>query len=320
MGSYILRRILAVVPVLFGVSLVVFILIKLIPGDIALAMSPPDATAQELDALRQALGLNDPLPIQYLKWLSRVLQGDLGYSISQGQPVLDVLLPRLQATAILAVAALVVSTVVGAGLGFASAVRRGSILDRAAMVLALIGNSMPVFWLGLVLILAFGLGLHLLPVGGMYSPRGNQSVADMLSHLILPAVTLGAASAGLVARMTRAALLEVMRQDFVRTARAKGLHGRQVLFVHTLRNAAAPVLTVVGLQLGYLLGGSVITETVFSWPGIGFMMNQAIERRDVPVVQGAVLISAIAFVFINLAVDIGYALVDPRIKYGTLRA
>lgn len=316
MSSYILRRLLAVVPVLFGVSLVVFILIKLIPGDIALAMSPPSATADELEALRQALGLNDPLPVQYLKWLSRVLQGDLGYSISQGQSVVSVLLPRLQNTAILAVAALFVSTIIGAGLGFASAVWRGSIFDRAAMVLALVGNSMPVFWLGLVLILVFGLGLRLLPIGGMYSPRGTQNVPDMLDHLILPAVTLGAASAGLVARMTRSALLEVMRQDFVRTAHAKGLRGRQVLFVHTLRNAAAPVLTVLGLQLGYLLGGSVITETVFSWPGIGFMMNQAIGRRDVPVVQGAVLISATAFVFINLAVDIGYGLIDPRIKYG----
>jgi peptide/nickel transport system permease protein len=319
MSAYVLRRLVAVVPVLFGVSVVAFVLMKLIPGDIALAMSRPDATAQELHELRESLGLNAPLPVQYVLWLGRVLQGDFGYSVSEGRPVLDVLLPRLQNTAILTLAALFVSSTVGATLGILSAVRQGSALDRLAMVLALLGNSMPVFWLGLILILVFGLGLGMFPIGGMYSSRGDGGVGDLAHHLVLPALTLGAASAGLVARMSRSAMLEVLRQDYVRTAHAKGLRARSVLGSHTLRNAAVPVITVLGLQLGYLLGGSVITETVFSWPGIGFAMNAAIARRDVPVVQGAVLISATLFVFINLAVDLGYALIDPRIKYGSAR-
>jgi peptide/nickel transport system permease protein len=289
---------------------------KLIPGDIALAMSRPDATADELNALRESLGLNQPVPVQYVRWLGRVLQGDFGFSISEGRPVLQVLLPRLQNTLILAVAALCVSTTLGVTIGVLSAVWRGSATDRAAMIVALLGNSMPVFWLGLVLILVFGLTLGLFPIGGMYSSRGNGGVGDLLHHLVLPAATLGAASAGLVARMTRSAMLEVLRQDYIRTARAKGLRARQVFVKHGLRNAALPVLTVLGLQLGYLLGGSVITETVFSWPGIGFVMNNAISRRDVPVVQGAVLISATIFVFVNLIVDMAYAFVDPRIKYG----
>jgi peptide/nickel transport system permease protein len=244
-----------------------------------------------------------------------VLQGDFGYSVSEARPVLDVLLPRLQNTLILTVASLCISTCVGASVGVLTAVRRGSFLDRGAMIFALLGNSMPVFWLGLVLILVFGLGLGLFPIGGMYSSRGDGGVADLFHHLVLPAVTLGAASAGLIARMTRSAMLEVLRQDYIRTARAKGLQARNVLLRHALRNAALPVLTVLGLQLGYLLGGSVITETVFSWPGIGFVMNNAIARRDIPVVQGAVLISATVFVFVNLLVDLLYAFADPRIKY-----
>jgi peptide/nickel transport system permease protein len=289
---------------------------KLIPGDIAMAMSRPDATADELNALRESLGLNAPLPVQYVRWLSRVLGGDLGFSISEGRPVVQVLLPRLQNTMILAGAALCVSTTLGVTVGVFSAIRRGSVVDRAAMMLALLGNSMPVFWLGLVMILVFGLTLGLFPIGGMYSSRGDKGLVDLLQHLVLPAVTIGAGSAALVGRMTRSAMLEVLRQDYIRTARAKGLHPRQVFLKHGLRNAALPVLTVLGLQLGYALGGSVITETVFSWPGIGFAMNAAIQRRDVPVVQGAVLISATIFVFVNLLVDLGYALVDPRIKYG----
>lgn len=315
MTAYLMRRLAAVVPVLFGVSLIVFTMMKLIPGDIALALSPPNATTEELNALRESLGLTAPLPVQYAKWLGHVLRGDLGFSISEGRPVVQVLLPRLQNTIILAAAALCVSTTLGVTVGIVSAVKRGSVTDRGAMVLALIGNSMPVFWLGLILILVFGLWLGLFPIAGMYSPRGDRSLFDLLHHLVLPAVTLGAASAALVARMTRSAMLEVLRQDYIRTALAKGLRARRVFMRHALRNAAFPVLTVLGLQLGYLLGGSVITETVFSWPGIGFVMNSAISRRDVPVVQGAVLISATIFVVINLLVDLTYAFVDPRIKY-----
>lgn len=315
MTAYVLRRLIAVLPVLVGVSMIVFMMMKLIPGDIALSLAPPDATAEELASIREGLGLNQPIPVQYVKWLAKVLQGDLGYSISQGKPVAEVLLPRLGNTAILAFAALTVSTTIGVVVGMLSAVKRGSIIDRASMVLALLGNSMPGFWLGLILILTLGLTFGWFPISGMYAPRGDKGIGDLLWHLVLPAVTLGAASAGLVARMMRSTMLEVLRQDYVRTARAKGLAQFRVFVGHALKNAFLPVLTVIGLQMGNLLGGSVIAETVFSWPGIGFVMQSAISRRDVPVVQGAILISATLFVFINLFVDIVYARLDPRIKY-----
>jgi peptide/nickel transport system permease protein len=316
MTAHLIRRLIAVIPVLFGVSVVVFLMMKLIPGDIALSLAPPTATSDELHAIREGLGLTQPLPVQYAKWLGKVLRGDLGYSISQGKPVAAVLLPRLQNTAVLATAALLISTLIGVSVGVLSAIRHGSAVDRVSMIVALLGNSMPGFWLGLVLILVFGLALGWFPISGMTSARGDGGPLDMLHHLVLPAVTLGAASAGLVARMMRSTMLEVLRKDYIRTARAKGLGRMKVFGGHALKNAMLPVVTVIGLQLGNLLGGSVITETVFSWPGIGFVMQNAIARRDVPVVQGAILISATIFVFINLLVDYLYAALDPRIKYG----
>lgn len=315
MSVYLAKRIAALIPTLLGVSIAAFLLVKLIPGDIALNFAPPDATQAELHALRESLGLTQPLPVQYGKWLLRVLHGDLGYSLSQGRPVLEVLLPRLQNTLVLAAAALVVSSAVGLMAGIVSAARQRSALDRVSMVFALLGNSMPSFWLGLILILVFGLYLGWFPTSGMYSPRGDGGLTDMLRHLVLPALTLGAALAGIVARMTRSAMLEVLRQDYVRTAHAKGLAERQVLLRHAAKNALPSVVTVVGLQLGYLLGGSVIVETIFSWPGIGFAMEDAILRRDVLVVQGGVLLAAAVFVFVNLLVDLTYTMLDPRIRY-----
>ncbi|MCX6024149.1 MAG: ABC transporter permease [Chloroflexi bacterium] len=315
MSSYIVRRLLAVGPVLLGVSLVVFFMMKLIPGDIAFALAPPNATTEELDAIRASLGLNQPLPVQYVKWLGKVVQGDLGFSVSQGKPVAQLLLQPLQNTMILAAAALLISTSLGVTVGVISAVKRGTILDRGIMVMALLGNSMPGFWMGLMLILFFGLTLGWLPIGGMHSARGNGGPFDLAKHLILPALTLGAASAGLVARMTRSAMLEVLKQDYIRTAHSKGLTHFKVVAKHALKNAMLPVITVIGLQMGNLLGGSVITETVFSWPGIGFLMNSGISRRDVPIVQAGVLLSATVFVFINLFVDLLYAALDPRIKF-----
>ncbi len=310
-----MRRLLALIPTLLGVSVATFLIIKLIPGDIALTYAPPDASAAELQALRESLGLTAPLPIQYAAWLGHVLQGDWGYSISQGKPVLEALLPRLQNTMILAFAALIIAWVIGVTAGIVSAARQGSVLDRGVMVFALLGNSMPAFWLGLVFILFFGLQLGILPVSGMYSPRGNHDIGDLLVHLVLPASTLGLVLAGLVARMTRSAMLEIIRQDYIRTAWAKGLRESAVMRNHALRNAILPVITVLGLQLGNLLGGSVIIETVYSWPGIGFAMQQAILRRDAQVVQGGVLLAAISFVFINLIVDLLYAAIDPRVKF-----
>jgi ABC-type dipeptide/oligopeptide/nickel transport system permease component len=316
MTAHLARRLIAIIPVLLGVSVVVFLMMKLIPGDIALSLAPPTATTEELQAIRQGLGLTEPIPIQYVKWLNKVIHGDLGYSVSQGAPVLTVLLPHLLNTAILAFSALLISTAIGIPLGVLSAIKRGSAIDRLSMIGALLGNSMPGFWLGLVLILVFGLLLGWFPISGMTSARGGGDFMDTVHHLVLPAITLGAASAGLVARMMRSSMLDVLRQDYVRTAHAKGLAGNLVLRRHALKNAVLPVITIIGLQLGNLLGGSVIIETVFSWPGIGFVMQSAILRRDVPVVQGAILISATLFVFINLLVDYLYAAIDPRIKYG----
>ncbi len=315
MSAYVVRRLVALIPTLLGVSVVTFLIIKLIPGDIALTYAPPDASAADLQALRESLGLTAPLPVQYVAWLGHVLHGDWGYSISQGKPVLEALLPRLQNTMILAFAALAIAWVIGVRAGVVPAARQGSLLDRGVMVFALLGNSMPAFWLGLVFILFFGLQLGILPVSGMYSPRGNREIGDLLVHLVLPASTLGLVLAGLVARMTRSAMLEIIRQDYIRTAWAKGLRESEVMRNHALRNAILPVITVLGLQLGNLLGGSVIIETVYSWPGIGFAMQQAILRRDAPVVQGGVLLAATSFVFINLIVDLLYAAIDPRVKY-----
>ncbi len=315
MTAYLAKRVAALVPTLLGVSIAVFLLVKLIPGDIALNFAPPDATQADLHTLRQSLGLTQPLPVQYGKWLVNVLHGNLGYSLTQGRPVLQVLLPRLQNTLLLAAAALLISTTVGVTAGIISAAHQGSLIDRLCMIFALLGNSLPSFWLGLLLILLLGLNLEWFPVSGMYSPRGNGGLLDLLNHLVLPAVTLGFALAGVVARMTRSAMLEVLRQDYIRTAHAKGLTERKVLLRHAMRNALPPVVTIVGLQLGFLLGGSVLVETVFSWPGIGFAMENAILRRDALVVQGGVLLVATIFVFINLLVDLTYTMLDPRIRY-----
>jgi peptide/nickel transport system permease protein len=306
---------MAVIPTLLGVSMVTFLLVKLIPGDLALSYAPLDATEAELRAVRESLGLTDPIPIQYANWLGKVVQGDLGYSITQGRPVLEVLLPRLQNTFILTSAALCFSTLTGVTIGIISAAKQSSIADRGSMVFALLGASMPSFWLGLILILVFGQQLGWFPISGMHSARGDQGLLDLLHHLVLPAVTLGAALSGIVARMTRSAMLEVLRQDYIRTARSKGLSETQVLIRHAFRAAAPLVVTVVGLQLAGLLGGTVIIETVFSWPGLGFAAADSILRRDALVVQGVVLLAATVFVFVNLLVDLAYAALDPRIRY-----
>jgi peptide/nickel transport system permease protein len=316
MIAYLIRRLVAIIPVLFGVSIVVFLVLKSIPGDLATALTPEHATEEERQEIRRELGLDRPLPVQYWKWVSKAVRGDLGHSISQKKPVVELLLPRYKNTAILALAAVMISTTIGISAGIISAARQYSWVDRLVMVLALIGNTMPVFWLGLLLILLFSLRLGWLPTGGMYSPVGDRSFGDLLKHLILPAVTLGAASSALVARMMRSSMLEVIRQDYVRTARAKGLSRSRTILRHAARNALLPVVTVIGLQIGNLLGGSVITETVFSWPGVGFVLYNAISQRDVPLVMGAVLMTSGIFVLINVVVDLFYGVLDPRISYG----
>jgi len=314
-SRYLLRRLLLLVPVLLGVSIVVFLVLHLSPGDPAEIMLGPQATAEDVAGLRAALGLDQPLPIQYAHWMAHVLQGDLGRSIRMRQPVLGEVLTRFRATLLLTVTALLLSTLGGITLGVISATWPHSVVDRLSTLGSIFGASMPSFWLGLVLMVCFSLWLGWLPASGMYGAHGAGSVADLLSHLVLPAVTLAAASMTIIARLTRSTMLDILRQDFVRTARAKGLVERAVVLRHALRNALIPTVTVVGVQAGYLLGGAIFTETVFAWPGVGTLMVQGILARDFPLVQGCVLIVALVFVLFNLAVDLLYAMLDPRIRY-----
>jgi peptide/nickel transport system permease protein len=312
--TYLVRRLLLVGPVLLGVSVVVFMVLHLSPGDPAEIMLGPQATKEDLERLRTELGLTEPLPVQYARWLGHVVQGDLGRSLWMKRPVLGEVLGRFQATLILAGTALLLSTIGGIALGVASATRPNSLLDRLSAVASLFGASMPVFWLGIVLMVIFALWLGWLPASGMYSPYGGGDLRDLLAHLALPAVTLAAASVTIVARLTRSTMLETLGQDYIRTARAKGVVERLVVLRHGLRNALIPIVTVVGVQAGYLLGGAVLTETVFAWPGVGTLMVQGILARDFPLVQGCVLVVALCFVLVNLVVDALYAWLDPRIR------
>ena len=315
MKRYLARRLLLAVPVLIGVSIVGFMVLHLSPGDPAEIMLGSAATKEDLARLRADLGLDEPLPVQYARWIGHVMRGDLGRSIWMRRPVLPDVLDRFRATLILTGTALLISTVGGVSLGVLAATRPHSWLDRLSGVAALFGASMPVFWLGIVLMVIFSLHLGWLPASGMWAPYGGGGARDLLAHLVLPAVTLAAASVTIIARLTRSTMLEVLGQDYIRTARAKGLVERRVVTRHGLRNALIPIVTVVGVQAGYLLGGAVLTETVFAWPGVGTLMVQGILARDFPLVQGCVLVIALSFVVINLAVDLLYAWIDPRIRY-----
>ena len=312
--GYVVRRLLLAVPVLFGVSLLVFAVMHLAPGDPAAIMLGAQATREDVERLHRELGLDRALPLQYARWMGRVLQGDLGRSIPLGRAVLPEVLLRFKATLILTAGALAVALVIGVPAGIVSATRQYTWLDRLSMGVAVTGVSLPVFWTGIMLIIVFSLTLRWLPSAGMYSPYGGD-LGDLVWHLVLPAVTLGTASAAALARMTRSAVLEIVRQDFVRSARAKGLDERAVVGRHVLKNALNPIVTVLGIQVGTLLGGAILTETVFSWPGLGSMMVRAIQARDYPLVQGGVLLIATTFVLVNLVVDLMYAVFDPRIRY-----
>jgi peptide/nickel transport system permease protein len=314
-GPFLARRLLHLGPVLLGVSLIVFLVMHLAPGDPAEVMLGANANKEDLASLRTQLGLDQPLHIQYLTWIGHVARGDLGRSLWMKRPVLGEVLERFKATILLTGSALLLSTVGGVSLGIASATRANSLLDRLSGVASLVGASMPVFWLGIVLMVIFSLWLGWLPASGMYAPYGGGGLRDLLSHLILPTVTLAAASVTIIARLTRATMLETLGQDYVRTARAKGLGERIVVWRHALKNALIPIVTVVGVQAGYLLGGAVLTETVFAWPGVGTLVVQGILARDMPLVQGGVLVIALSFVLVNLLVDTLYAWLDPRIKF-----
>jgi peptide/nickel transport system permease protein len=312
---FLARRLLHLGPVLLGVSVIVFLVLHLAPGDPAEIMLGANANREDLDRLRTQLGLDQPLHVQYVTWIAHVARGDLGRSLWMKRPVLGEVLERFKATLLLTGTALFLSTVGGIALGIASARRANSLLDRLSAVASLFGASMPTFWLGIVLMVVFSLWLGWLPASGMYAPYGGGGPRDLLAHLVLPAITLAAASITIIARLTRAAMLETLGQDYVRTARAKGLGERPVVWRHALKNALIPIVTVVGVQAGYLLGGAVLTETVFAWPGVGTLVVQGILARDIPLVQGGVLVIALSFVLVNLAVDALYAWLDPRIKY-----
>jgi peptide/nickel transport system permease protein len=313
--AYILRRLLLMVPVLLGVTVLVFLLMHITPGDPARIMLGPEGTPEAIEKLRQQLGLDRPIFTQYVMWLGRLLKGDMGRSFTMQTPVAPLVWERFQATFLLTVTGLAFSTIIGIFGGVVSATRRNSLADRLVTAASLFGISMPVFWLGIMAILVFSLWLDVFPTSGMHSARGG-GFWDLLHHLVLPAIVMGTVSLGTVVRFTRSSMLEVLSQDYITTARSKGLRPGAVLRRHALPNAWIPVVTVVGLQLGYLLGGAVLTERVFSWPGLGLLMLDGILKRDLPLVQGGVLLIALVFALVNLAVDVLYAYLDPRIRYG----
>jgi peptide/nickel transport system permease protein len=305
MTRFVLRRLLLTIPVLFGVATLVFSLIHLVPGDPVLAMLGESASPVDVVDMRERLGLDRPLLVQYASFMGGALHGDLGRSLRTSQPVTSAIAERMPATLELAVAAMAVAVIIAIPLGILAAVRAGTRVDHAATTLALIGISMPNFWLGPLLAIVFAVELGWLPVSG----RGT------LAHLILPAVTLGASLAAIVARMTRASMLEELRELYVLAARARGVSAARAVLRHAFRNSLIPIVTVLGLQFGSVLTGAIITETIFAWPGVGRLLIQSITARDYPAVQGCILLIAITYVSVNLLVDVLYGVLDPRIRY-----
>ncbi len=314
MTGYILKRLLAAIPVLIGLSIIVFLIMALIPGDPAQAILGNYATPENVARVNRELGLDKPLPQQYLIWIWNVLQGDFGRSYILNRPVLDEVLERFGATLILAGTSLVLCSVFGLLAGIVSAVRQFGWVDRIVTFFVLIGISMPSFFLGLLLILFFAVKWQLFPASGMYAIYGGGDLPDLLHHLALPAITLAVVATGVIARLTRTSMLEVLRQDYVRTARAKGLDERTVIYRHAFKSALVSVVPVIGIQAGFVLGGAVYIETVFQWPGIGQMLVKAISTRDILLVQGGVLVVAASYVLFNLAADVVQSLLDPRLK------
>ncbi|MCC7104042.1 MAG: ABC transporter permease [Chloroflexi bacterium] len=303
MGAFVVRRLLQAVLVLLGVSIFVFLLLRL-SGDPAALLLPPDARQEDIEQLRVTLGLNDPLPVQYWRFLSGVLHGDFGQSLRSSQPALGLVLDRLPATIQLGATAMLFSLALALPIGVLSAVRRNTAIDYAARVLGLLGQGIPVFWLGIMLILVVSVNWRLLPPEGREGPES----------LVLPAITLGMYQLARTMRLTRSGMLEVLGQDYIRTARAKGLYEWLVVRRHAMKNMLIPIVTVIGLDLGTLIGGAVITETIFAWPGVGRLAITAINTRDYPVVQAAVFVVASSYVFINLGVDVLYGYLNPRIR------
>lgn len=333
MLSYAIRRILSIIPVLLGLLILISLLIEFIPGDPARVMLGQHVSEEALNSLRKKMGLDKPFYVRLGIYIGNLFQGNWGDSIREGRPVLTILFERIPATFELTLFAMIYSSFFGITLGIMSAWRQYSIWDYSGMIIALVGISMPVFWLGLMMIYVFSLKLGLMPFGGriatsvaLTSRTGFyvldsiialnwKAFSNVMLHLIMPALALGTIPMAMITRMTRSSMLEVLRQDYVQTARAKGLRERRVLLIHSLKNALMPVITVVGLNFGILLGGAILTETVFSWPGIGTWLLDSIHARDYPAVQGGVLFIGAAFVFVNLLVDLSYAWVNPKVKY-----
>jgi peptide/nickel transport system permease protein len=319
-GNYAVKRLLLLVPVLLGITAVVFLLVQLTPGSPITVLLPPNArTPSQIAALRNRLGLDQPLYIQYIKWVTNAAQGDLGRSYATRQPVTEMIVDHLWPTLELAAVALFVALFVAIPVGILSAVYKDTAIDHFGRIGAFLGISMPSFWVGIMAILVFALfwqewfGFQVIPAGGYVSPAAG--FVPWLRHIVAPGLVLGLGFAALTTRLTRAAMLEVLNEDYIRTARSKGVKESTVVLVHGFKNAFIPVLTVLGLQLGFLINGSVVIEQVFQWPGIGQLLYTAVEQRDMPLIQGIVLLIAIVFVFANLAVDLLYAFLDPRIKY-----
>ncbi|HLR61269.1 MAG TPA: ABC transporter permease [Lentibacillus sp.] len=333
MLKYIFKRILLTIPVLIGVSILTFSLIHLIPGDPAKSMLGTKATETQLELLREELGLNDPYIVQYGNFIGKIVQGDLGESIQSNESIAYELLQKLPATIELTIFAMILAIAVGITAGVIAAVKQYSWFDNISMTGALFGVSMPIFWLGLMMILLFSVQLQLLPPSGRLSSSIEletitnfylldsiltwnwAAFKDSFFHLLMPGIALGTIPMAIIARMTRSSMLEVMHQDYIQTADAKGLKKRIIIFRHALKNAFLPVLTVIGLQFGFLLGGAVLTESIFSWPGVGRYVYLSVLGRDYPVVQSTILVIAIIFVFVNLITDLLYKYFDPRIRY-----
>ncbi|MEM6839534.1 MAG: ABC transporter permease [Cyanobacteria bacterium P01_C01_bin.120] len=335
MGRYIFARLLRLIPVLLGISLLVFLFLHLIPGDPAVTLLGDRATPDQVAALRERMGLNEPLPLQYLSFLGNLVTFNLGTSIFTGVPIWDEIRLRWPATFELSVVAMLIALVLGIPAGVVAAVRKNSLVDNLTMSGSLLGVSMPVYWLGLLLVYLFAVSLQWLPpsgrigidVGYTFEPitgfylfdaliQGDfRALGNILAHLVLPALTLSTIPLAILARITRSAMLDVLSQDYIRTARAKGVLEFWVVAKHALKNAMLPVVTIVGLEFGTLLGGAILTETIFAWPGIGKWIYDGILQRDYPVVQGGVVFVALVFVLVNLIVDISYAFLDPRIQY-----
>lgn len=314
MGSYFLRRLVSAIPVLFGITVIVFLIMSMIPGDPATAILGAYATPENVAKINKDLGLDQPLVNQYFIWLTNMLQGDFGRSYSLNRPVIDEVMERFNATMILAGVSFVLCSFLGIIAGVVSAARQFSLSDKMITLVVLLGISIPSFFLGMMMILLFAVNLRWLPVSGMYAIYGGGDLPDLLMHLIMPAVALASVATGVIARLSRSAMLEVLRQDYIRTARAKGVHERKVIWKHALKAAMVSIIPVLGIQAGFVLSGAVYIEMVFQWPGVGKMLVEGILKRDILLVQGGVVFVAACYVLFNIAVDMLQSWLDPRIK------